>query len=45
MEELRERRRHRLTGAVVRRELRKWVRDSTEGKAVESSVGRLLASG
>ena len=45
LEELREQRGDRLTVTIVRRELRKWLCDSTEGKAVETSVGRLLTSG
>ena len=43
--ELREQRGDKLTVAVVRRELRKWLRASEEGKAVEDSVGKLLAGG
>ena len=43
--ELRELRGDRLTVTIARRELRKWLRDSTEGKAVEASVGKLLAGG
>ena len=31
-----------LTSAVARRELRKWLAESDEGRAVESAVGRLL---
>ena len=27
---------------IVRRELRKWLQESSEGRAVESHVGRLL---
>ncbi len=34
-----------LTVAIVRRELRAWLRTSDEGKAVESAVRRLLAGG
>ena len=30
---------------IVRRELRKWLRGSGEGRAVEEAVGRLLAGG
>ena len=30
---------------VVRRELRKWLRASDEGRAVEEAVGRLLGGG
>ena len=32
-----------LTVTIARRELRKWLRESTEGKAVEKVVGELLA--
>ena len=41
--ELREERGNKLTITIVRRELRKWLRASTEGKAVEAVVARLLA--
>ena len=41
--QLREQRGDRLTVTIARRELRKWLRTSTEGEAVEDSVGRLLA--
>ena len=41
--ELREQRGEKLTVTIARRELRKWLRTSTEGKAVESAVARLLA--
>ena len=34
-----------LTVAIVRRELRTWLRTSGEGRAVESAVGKLLAGG
>ena len=34
--------RDRLTVTIARRELRKWLRASDEGKAVEDGVGRLL---
>ena len=34
--------RPRLTVTIARRELRKWLRTSAEGKAVEVEVGRLL---
>ena len=34
-----------LTSTIARRELRKWLRASDEGKAVESAVARLLAGG
>ena len=30
---------------IVRRELRKWLRASDEGRAVEDAVGRLLGGG
>ena len=42
---LREERGERLTVTIARRELRQWLRASTEGRAVESAVGRLLAGG
>ena len=45
LEELREQWADRLTVTIVRRELRNWLRASTEGEAVETFVGRLLASG
>ena len=41
--ELREKRGDRLTVTIARREIRKWLRESTEGKAVEEAVGDLLA--
>ena len=41
--ELREDRGDRLTVTIVRRELRKWLRTSTEGRNVEAAVTRLLA--
>ena len=34
-----------LTVTIARRELRKWLRASDEGKAVEDAVGRLLGGG
>ena len=34
--------RDRVTVAIARRELRKWLRESPEGKAVEDKVGKLL---
>ena len=43
LEGLREQRRDKLTVTIARRELRKWLRASDEGKVVESAVGRLLA--
>ena len=41
LEKLREER-ERVTVTVARRELRRWLRESPEGKAVERGVGRLL---
>ena len=43
--ELRGQRSDELTVTIARRELRKWLRTSLEGRAVENSVGRLLAGG
>ena len=37
--------RDKLTVTIVRREIRKWLRESEEGKPVEDAVGRLLAGG
>ena len=37
--------RPKLTVTIARRELRKWLRASTEGKAVEERVGELLGAG
>ena len=34
--------RDRVTVTIARRELRKWLRESPEGKAVEDKVGKLL---
>ena len=34
-----------LTVTIARRELRKWLRASAEGKAVEEGVGELLGAG
>ena len=34
-----------LTVTIARRELRKWLRSSAEGKAVEEGVGELLGAG
>ena len=34
--------RSRVTVTIARRELRAWLRDSHEGRAVEDAVGRLL---
>ena len=42
LDELREVRGDKLTVRIARRELRKWLRDSAEGKAVEGIVGQLL---
>ena len=36
---------HGFKASVARRELRKWLRESKEGKAVERVVGRLLGEG
>ena len=44
-EELREQRGDSLTVTIVRRELRKWLRSSEEGRAVETAVGRVLTDG
>ena len=41
--ELREQRGDKLTVTIVRRELRKWLRTSEEGRAVETRVVKLLA--
>ena len=41
--ELREERGNKLTITIIRRELRKWLRASDEGKAVEIAVAKLLA--
>ena len=43
--ELREQRGEKLTVAIARRELRKWLRTSPKGRAVETAVGKLLAGG
>ena len=40
LDELQEQRGDKLTVTIARRELRKWLRGSTEGKAVETFVGR-----
>ena len=42
---LREERGDGLTVTITRRELRKWLRTSPEGDAVEAGVGKLLAGG
>ena len=36
--------RSRVTVTIARRELRKWLRNSPEGQAVEQAVTRLLAA-
>ena len=41
--QLRQERGGRLTVTIARRELRKWLRESPEGAAVEAGVARLLA--
>ena len=43
LDDLREKRGDKLTVTIARRELRAWLRTSAEGKAVETTVGRLLA--
>ena len=43
--DLREERSDKLTVTIVRRELRKWLRTSEEGRVVEFRVGKLLAGG
>ena len=43
LEELCQHRGDKLTVTIARRELRKWLRTSKEGKAVETAVGKLLA--
>ena len=37
--------RSRVTVTIARRELRKWLRESPEGRTVEEVVGRLLGKG
>ena len=44
LEQLRQER-DRVTVTIARRELRKWLRESDEGQAVEDVVGRLLGGG
>ena len=39
------RERSRVTVIIARRELRKWLRSSPEGRTVEDIVGRLLSKG
>ncbi len=43
LEQLREALGDKLTVTIARRELRKWLRTSKEGRTVEAAVGRLLA--
>ena len=43
--ELRKQRGDKLTVTIARRELRKWLHASDEGKAVENAVGKLLPGG
>ena len=43
MAEVQEEQGGKLAGPKARGELRKWLRTSTEGKAVEAVVARLLA--
>ena len=43
LEALRPQRGDRLTVTIARRELRQWLRTSTEGRNVETAVARLLA--
>ena len=45
LERLRQERGPKLTVTIARRELRKWLRASKEGAAVEAGVGRLLGGG
>ena len=45
LEQLREARGDKLTVTIARRELRKWLRTSKEGRAVETAVNGLLAGG
>ena len=42
LENLRQRYPERLTVTIARREIRKWLRESAEGKRVEGVVGELL---
>ena len=44
LEQLRGKRGEELTVTIARRELRKWLRSSDKGKAVEAAVVRLLGS-
>ncbi|MCY3690763.1 MAG: hypothetical protein OXI54_16015 [Chloroflexota bacterium] len=43
LEQLRQTLGDELTVTIARRELRKWLRTSNEGRAVEAAVSRLLA--
>ena len=45
LSQLRQQYGERLTVTIARRELRKWLRASAEGRAVEGEVGRLLGEG
>ena len=45
LEQLRQARGAKLTVAIARRELRRWLRESPQGGAVEAAVGRLLGGG
>ena len=45
LEQLRQERGDKLTVAIARRELRKWLRSSPEGAEVEAAVGALLGQG
>lgn len=45
LKQLREVRGDKLTITIARRELRKWLRTSPQGRAVETAVKRLLAGG
>ena len=45
LDELRQQERDKITVSIVRRELRKWLRVSREGRAVETGVGRCSPPG
>ena len=45
LEQLKEKHGPKFTVTIARRELREWLRESAEGKAVEESVGKLLGRG
>ena len=45
LDELRQQRGDKVSVTIARRELRKWLRASAEGKAVEEAVSELLAQG